>query len=703
MAKFLNIRLDTKKDFFIFRMDNTNNFYRLLKTVVTDTTLKIIFKLSKTKIEIHDYFLFDFYNIIERIYEYENDEKVKLAIKHFGIVNLNIIKHLLENETYLKDLLNQETKIPNITKLEKILKFKPLPHQLRLYSHYLTSKSDLNIRGVLLDAAVGTGKTYMSLSLGELLNYKRFLVIAPKAVLDRVWVKSITNELYKKPQSYKILTTKDFTFNNEKFLITNYETIIKLVNDDKFKNEIKKIKPFLIVDESHNLNNIDAKRTASVIDLVNFTGIEDIALLTGTPIKMTAKELTAVSAMLDKRVNKILKLVELYFKSADLHVIKKKLDYYRVTIHRDTDRLPGIFMDTIRIELKDYKKYLLTTIREDMKQYKEEKTEYYLKYYDEFYLDFLKLLNLALDRAVNKGIVTDKKRIMNRYLDLVKTFFKHREFILPLADQLKEAKEIEEKYILPMLVKEEKDEFKRLAAIVKYPNLKAMGEALGNIVLKRRLECYTKLAKNLDYKDIINSVEKKTIVFSTFINTCEKAYEESIKQELKPIRVYGEYVKDLAKNVKWFNDIKSKVNPLIATYQSLSTGVPLIGANQILMLNVPFRLYMYDQSIGRAWRLSQDTDVYIINVKLYTEEDYNITDRDLYILNLSKNNVEFITGSNTPYDIPEGDEPVQMDDTIPLSNFIDIDGLISTRTTKFIDVIKNTIIDMFNSFIKIKK
>src|SRR5690606_11890806 len=86
------------------------------------------------------------------------------------------------------------------------------------------------------------------------------------------------------------------------------------------------------------------------------------------------------------------------------------------------------------------------------------------------------------------------------------------------------------------------------------------------------------------------------------------------------------------------------VNPLIATYQSLSTAVPLTAANTIVMINQPFRSGIREQTIARAARLGQDKDVHVIDVLLDTGDLANISTRTNDIMQWSQEQVASILG-----------------------------------------------------------
>ena len=55
---------------------------------------------------------------------------------------------------------------------------------------------------------------------------------------------------------------------------------------------------------------------------------------------------------------------------------------------------------------------------------------------------------------------------------------------------------------------------------------------------------------------------------------------------------------------------------MIATYKSLSTAVPMTMADVMIMVDTPFRDYIFQQTIARINRLGTTTQTYVYIAKL---------------------------------------------------------------------------------------
>jgi hypothetical protein len=208
----------------------------------------------------------------------------------------------------------------------------------------------------------------------------------------------------------------------------------------------------------------------------------------------------------------------------------------------------------------------------------------------------------------------------------------------------------EKEQISPILSREDKIRFIDVKSIVKYLHLKIRGECLGTIVGGARIACTVEIARNINYNQVCESVEKKTLVFTSYVDALREASMTCSKQGLTPIEVYAKTNKNLSEIVATLTKNEA-INPLIATFDSLSTGVPMTMCNALLMLNLPFRDYELQQAIGRISRLDSNTDTYVYTAYLDTGDKPNISTRTKDILEWSQKQVEAIVGISTPYDL----------------------------------------------------
>jgi hypothetical protein len=84
-------------------------------------------------------------------------------------------------------------------------------------------------------------------------------------------------------------------------------------------------------------------------------------------------------------------------------------------------------------------------------------------------------------------------------------------------------------------------------------------------------------------------------------------------------------------------------------------------------------------------------------VKLDTGNVFNITDRDHYILNLSTQNVEMITGNVNPFEIPEQVHQSDIEDEEDIDEAIlDIEEDIEKDMAKSLSSVVNDMLDGVN-------
>ena len=692
--KSLKIKFQPRKKVYTFECKYLDMLRKIcMVSIIPRYVQRYIFGKKGNTFSIPEFGLLELEYILSSILD--SDELVNnLGI---AVITVEDLLSYIRTETWIAARY-QKIKPPiNYKLIKKEMKFSILPSQKPAFEKYEEIKVMAGLRGAMIDAAPGAGKTFMSLALSTGLEYDTTIIIAPRQTLEEVWVKSVTETLFKQPQSYIVLDKKHKDIKGKRFIIFHYEFLEKVIEDKELVKQLKRLKPNVIIDEFHNFNNIKSKRTMNLINFINELKVNDVILLTGTPIKMDMSELIPLLYVLDTKFPSAITFFMDIYKTYDmnlLNLLKYRFGLYRRRIEKDTSNIPPLTVNEYKVKLKKYDRFLIENIRKDMEEYKNNRYQEFINDCDKYYKEFLKILENVKKIIVKKKILskTQVEIKFKQYLLTVNEIFKLVEankFQLAIG-LIREASDFETTYIEKYLNGDLLKRFRDIKSIIKYPKLKALGEALGKILLARRIECYTELAKNMNYKEIIDSAEKKTVIFSNYIVTCEAAKNKVMKEKYFPVTVYGEFTKDLDESVKKFMDTKSKYNPLIATYKSLSTGVPLIAANTMICLDLPFRMYIFDQSVSRIYRLGQDKRTFVFTVKLDTGDTPNITQRDLYILNISKMRVELITDNEFAYEIPEE----------TMENEEEIEEVVENTDNELItDLIENIAYDSLTSVI----
>lgn len=599
------------------------------------------------------YFRDEFLALLERVKEKADSNgkiKVKTGDKKFIMVKVDdglepmiALLRSIEPEYVDYDL--------NYSAIEADMKYPPLKHQENVYHEYEAIKRIKSNRGMLLDAAPGTGKTYMSLSLTRGMSVDRVLILCPLATLQSVWVSSLKGEkcLFKKEINPYIIVNdnvRDFDNNAPKpiYILANYE---KLEIVMKRRNELGLNEDScIIVDESHNFGDPKSNRTIALMNLVKTVNPKNILLLSGTPVKAKAREVMSIRALLD---NEFFKYEDRYFtiyrmaNSMHKELLGDKYKDTSLNIAKSGMKLPEIHYKRIRVKLgSEGKKFTLDSMGKELRDYTEKRLadlKKALPKYEELHMSYVKKAKLKPDTM--EQYIRNIRKIM-LMSDVEK--FKHK-------DILKECRDVE-KEIASRLSKGDKEEFTDTCTILKFMMYKVRGEALGQIYLRRRIECYNAIISKLSFKDIIENAEKKTVIFSSFIENCESVANKVKKEKLKPALVFGEHTKNANASVNSFMH-DDKTNPIIATYSSLSTGVELTAGNTMILIDLPFRAAEFEQTVARIWRYGQDTECFIYLVELDTGEIKNINQRTVDIVKYYDNFVASMTGHGAYQDLTQ--------------------------------------------------
>ena len=602
--------------------------------------------ITKNSFTFRKFYAFDLHFLCESVL---NDKKKS---RYTNVKLVNDLKKLLESDTWLSNLAKQFPPRLNLGLIEKNLNYIPKDYHSNFFEAYSTEVPKLGLNGYLFAGAPGSGKTKGSLVIAECVESEVIVIVAPKNSIYKVWEHTILyDNFYKNPQSLYIVADGG-TYRNERIILAHYEVIEKV-----FPLVGSKIgaKFTVILDESHNLNDIDAIRTQNFLQLCRITKSRDILFLSGTPIKALGAEtiplLTALDPLFDAVVAASFRKIHGTSATYTNDLIAARLGLFTFKVEKHELGLEPVDMFVQSVAFEGSEKFTLKEIAKEIAVFIKEREAYFRLHKDRY----VKIFNdaISLYREINSN---DKAKLaeLTAYLsdvDAVKEA--HRTNSLRMVkDEIKRTNIFENKNIIPILSPEGKKEFRDAKTVVKYVSLKIQGECLGRVIGRKRIDACIAIIEHTPFSDIINSTVKKTILFTTYIEALDAAAKVTREMGYNPIVVGGKLIKDLNSSVEQFGN-DDTINPLIATYASLSTAVPLVMADTMVLMNVPFRAYIQEQAISRIHRLGMDSVAKVITLTLDTGKELNISNRSIDILKWSQEQVESIMGIKTPFEITD--------------------------------------------------
>jgi SNF2 family DNA or RNA helicase len=655
--------------FNIVKVEERNNIVYVTGTSGTmlGQIIERIFKTSRISNNIFIYannnkFTFYSFFVPEMLYVLDrllNPKKRETAYKPRI---LHKIKEGILQNTWIKNSQEEYQPLLDRNKLNDFI-FEPLDFQKEFFDIYEKAVHKYNLKGYLFAAAAGGGKTYSSLALTHCIGAKKVLVVCPNNALHKVWENSLKT-LFK--PNIKIdfwISDSNIPFTGkEKYIVCNYEYLSKLL--DKLPL-IDKQDIAIILDESHNMAELTAARTNYFIELCQKTECNNVIWLSGTPIKAVSLETIPLIRCIDPLFTED---VEKHFRgifkgntTTATELLKNRLEIVSFKVAKDRLKLMPPIMEKLSVEIPDGKKFTLDAIAKDMAKYIEERTRYYKARQTKDEKDFYEYLN-KYDRSISNR---SEKRMYSDYRDALSRVIRSKGDTKVVSEEMKFCNSFEKTYIGPTLSSEERKHFREIKTIVKYVHLKIRGECLGNVVSRARINCHVEMSKYINFEDICDSTEKKTVVFTSFKDVIMSLKESLPKQSLRPEYVYGDTNKQLPEIITSFEK-NDNINPLVATYASLSTAVPLVMADTMVLIDTPFRDYILNQAISRIHRLGSTTQVKIYTCVLNTGDIPNISTRTVDILTWSQKEINKIIGIESPYDVSDVDENGEM--TISVEN-----------------------------------
>lgn len=608
----------------------TKDMYRVWGN---NTIAKYMFSgVRSSEFKLRHFFGLDFLYICRRLY----DEKYTSMPKRV----LGKIIEELEEKTWLGQVGKDISPITDLAVADKVVSFTLKPFQREFVEVFGKMVPAYRLKGYMLDAGAGTGKTVTDLVIAASLHANKVIIVTPKNAAERVWEATITDIVLKK-QPYWLSVGNKAPSVNDYYFICHYESLEQMLNFVKanpkeFKNT------FVILDESHNFNRIASDRTQFFIELCNLPQVTYNLWASGTPIQALGTEcipfLKCVDPLFDSYCEEAFR--KIYGRDAKRanDILRNRIGHLKYHVPQQDVVHTEVIVETVKVKMPNAKDYTLENIGKLLREFIDKRREHYAKHrmdYVKFYEDGLKVFQATLK-------TDQQKREFAAYQSAFKVIA-GRFDPQTMKAEAQICNQYELKTIIPVLNNPLKNNFKGARSVIKYVDLKIMGEALGTIVGGMRSKCHVEMVKHIDFNKYIDDAEKKTLIFTSYVEVLESVADIVDNNGYKSGRVYGATNKDLASIVGQFYKDED-LNPLCATYQSLSTAVPLTAANTILMINQPFRDAIRTQTIARANRLGQDKNVYVFDFLLDTGDMPNISTRSNDILLWSQNQVSQILG-----------------------------------------------------------
>lgn len=556
---------------------------------------------------------------------------------------LTTIKDLIYQKTWMAQTLKT---YPSLVDLSFLREFKLTPYakQKSFFASLDKTLSRFSTRGYLLAGVPGSGKTYVGLATSLCLNptteYRPTIIISPNPAKELVWGKSIRETLFKRPRKVWVYNTgQDLVNGYDYYVFTPESADEALVLGRIFTKH--DIPFFVIVDESQRFNEMTAIRTHRIIELCTLCPSQYFLWLSGSPIKKLGSEMIPFLKAADQK--RFDKDTEMRFKriwgvSAGLasEIFHHRFGEEIAFVISDTDVKKGKpdYKD-IPIKLPDAeaKVFLISSIREEMRDYMEKRLMLYESELSRYELIIKKSFSDYEDTLTTD----DQKAEWNLYKDR----YNRDKYDEPNVTTYVKTwcRNYERQNILPTLSASLRVAFPEARSITKTMLARVRGEALGKVVAKRRSECAYLLGKHADLPAIVSGAKAKTLIYASNVLPLEKTRDDFIKDGYHALFMTN------AAEIAQFKTTR-EINPGLATFSFLSESVPLIEANTLIMLNPPFRQAVWEQTVARVLRIGQTNQVVIRGLLLDTGTEPNISTRGSDIINSCRADLRGLIGED---------------------------------------------------------
>lgn len=633
---------------------NINSLEYDLRTNFGTTVIfnRLIAKVSSRSFKIHKFWMVELSWLLDHLTNQTNPRVIKRY--EVGMYKYKQLFEEIKEKTWIQTTF--QTHQPyDVDKAVRHFTKTPFPTQREFLLDYSRIKYGYQLKGCLLDAAVGSGKSLTALMWSKMISDGKLFLLVPRTLITSPWLNEI-KESYKKPP--KVWTSIDgtdifdhldaeiFIIHKEQLRTGAWDKAIRAIT----KNGKEPAKA--VVDESHNFNEHTSQQTKGLIEFCTHPFISETLEMSGTPIKAQGRETYALFAIIDKYFDAKVRDNFLKMYGRDNTYLNEMLAHRLGRIKFTIPSVMGMNNppepQVINISFPGAEKFTLDSIRDRMMVYITQRVAFYRKHLPEYQADWKQFLdNYRHQIANDAGDVKD----LEKYVEIVRHFQVHGYNNFTDAPLSKFASKVE-KRIEEGLKGEELKYFRHIKSAVKYVGLKIRGEALGNVLGKARMEAVRAVIEHAELPKLINSAKKKTLIYTSYIDVIDELKVYLDKEGFNVSHVHGDNSTEIDQIVSEFRD-NQDVNPLCTTFSTLREGKPMLMANQIILMNSPFRSYELTQTIARIYRYGQTEECFVWLISLDTQGKENITSRSIDIMEWSKAAVEQLLGGGK---IPGSDE-----------------------------------------------
>lgn len=522
-------------------------------------------------------------------------------------------------------------------------------YQKEFIMNYPKLKAHLNLNGYVLAFEQGLGKTITATALAECLKVDHVYIVCPNSLKENwaIEIRKYYKQYEEDPSLWRsevfICNQKQILFdkNTTKFIITNIESI------DKMFPYIMGGRNLLVIDESHNFRNLESKRTNQLLELRDKLHCTDVLAMSGTPIKAAPSEIAPILAMIDPTFTD--EAAVCFAKAFKLHetfgTSLVQTRFGKIMYRKEKDvlegQLPEKFIDNFPVTIANRDKYVLENVRNDV-------FERFGEIYASEKNDAFKLREPFFEMTKKYSRRNEDFARFKRLIELITT----KEYWPHEIDKM-----FCENYMKTILERitssDERKQYQMMINTYVRFKMHCLGVAQGEILPKYRRDMFIDMYEENKYTffDMIKNNTKKTLIFTQFKDVANYIQNDLNRNDIGSVIITGD-VKNRLDVLTNFKE-NDAIQVLVATSQTIGTGVTLTEATQMFFFGPPWRDADFAQCSDRIHRIGQTDDVYIYTVVLDTGSQMNLSTRMESILSWSKRMTEsvIITTDNDDIDV----------------------------------------------------